>query len=126
MIKFQLGGTEVFGKLEVLAANAAPAFAAAGRAELEVELTEARYRTPVATGALRASGYVAEPQITERQIDIEIGFGGPAAPYALYVHENLSAHHKVGQAKFLESVLMESAPFMAARIAERVRLSELL
>jgi hypothetical protein len=49
--------------------------------------------------------------------------GGPAAPYAIYVHEDLEAIHPVGQAKFIESVLLESRPFMAARIAKRIDLN---
>jgi hypothetical protein len=28
---------------------------------------------------------------------------GYSAPYAIYVHENLQAHHPIGQAKFLET-----------------------
>ena len=36
------------------------------------------------------------------------------------VHENLDAFHRVGQAKFLESVLVESRPYLAARVARRM------
>lgn len=50
--------------------------------------------------------------------------GGPSAPYAIYVHEDLEAFHKVGQAKYIESVLMESRPFMAARVAKRIDLNK--
>ena len=35
---------------------------------------------------------------------VAVGF---AADYAIYVHENLQAHHPVGQAKFLESAARE-------------------
>jgi hypothetical protein len=50
-----------------------------------------------------------------------ITVGGPSASYAIYVHENLENFHPIGQAKFLESVVLESAPFLGARIATRVR-----
>jgi len=40
---------------------------------------------------------------TETQISILMGF---TMSYAIYVHENLQAHHTVGQAKFLEQPLM--------------------
>ena len=53
-----------------------------------------------------------------------MGFGGPAAGYAIYVHEDLGAFHPVGDAKFMESVLNESRPFLAKRIAARVDLTE--
>lgn len=68
-------------------------------------LTKAKMRTPIDTGALVNSGEVvvesAEP------IVIFIRFGGPAAPYAVKVHEDLEANHKVGQAKYLESSVNE-------------------
>ena len=43
----------------------------------------------------------------ESELAVGVGFGGSAAPYALFVHENLTARHyppfgKGGQAKFLE------------------------
>jgi len=43
---------------------------------------------PVATGALRGTGYVEPPDFGRGEIVVEMGFGGPAAPYALKVHEN--------------------------------------
>lgn len=88
-------------------------------AEARVELKEARRRTPVDTGELRASGFVAQT-ITRSKIETEIGFD---TPYAIFVHEDLEANHpRGGQAKFLESVLRESAPHMADRLARRLRL----
>jgi len=42
---------------------------------------------PVDTGALKSSGRVKQPEIRGTFIDVELGFGGAAAPYALYVHE---------------------------------------
>lgn len=93
------------------------------RAELDIEATESQRRTPVLTGALRAS-HLVSVEATRRDVTGRISVGGVAAPYALYVHENLEAHHNVGQAKFLESTLAESKPFLAARIAKRIPLSE--
>ncbi len=90
-------------------------------AEAEIELAEAKRRTPVKYGPLRASGHVVPPKTDNRSINVKVAFGGPSAPYAIYVHENMEAFHKTGQAKFLESVLLESAPHMAARIAARLR-----
>jgi hypothetical protein len=95
------------------------------RAELEIESTESQRKTPVETGALRASHQVSV-LATRRDVTGTIAVGGPAAPYALYVHENLEAFHPVGQAKFLESTLTESAPFLKGRIAQRISLREVV
>jgi hypothetical protein len=94
--------------------------AAALYQEAEIEMTEAKERTPVDTGALRSSGYVTPPSISGTRVTVELGFGGSAAPYAIYVHEDLDAFHTTGQAKYLESVLMESAPFIGERVAARL------
>lgn len=86
--------------------------------EAQIEMKEMKRRTPVDTGELRDSGMVHQPVSTEKKISVALSFGAEHAPY---VHENLEAFHPVGQAKFMESVLMESAPFMAERIARRLR-----
>lgn len=91
----------------------------------EEEMAEAKRRVPVDTGALAGSGYVSPPQVSGSDVSVALGFGGPAAPYALHVHENLEALHPTGQAKYLESTLVESAPYMAERIARRVAANRL-
>ena len=112
------GLKRVAARIDKLVQEGGRRFVAAARAEMEIELTEAKARTPVDTGALRASGHVDGPDGGGR---IRVVFGGPAAPYAVKVHEDLSAYHAVGQAKFLESVLLESAPYLAQRIADRMK-----
>lgn len=93
---------------------------AALRAEAEIEMTEAKRRTPVDTGALRDSGHVTGPDVAAQEATVRLVFGGPAAPYALFVHENLEAFHRVGEAKFLERPLLEAAPHLADRVAARI------
>lgn len=93
---------------------------AAMRTEYEIEMTEAKRRTPVDTGALRGSGHVTGPKRSGNTLKVMLGFGGPAAPYALRVHEDMEVWHRVGQAKFLESTILESVPYMAGRIARRI------
>lgn len=97
---------------------------AALRQECEIEMAEAKNRTPVDTGALRASGRV-ETERTSNYVRATLSFGGASAPYALKVHEDLDAYHDDGQAKYLESVLQESAPFMAARVARRLQVEKI-
>jgi hypothetical protein len=92
--------------------------------EGEIELTEMKRRTPVETDALRTSGHLEEPRIGlggfGKDIEVPIRFGGPSAGYAVIVHEDLEALHPVGQAKYVESVILESAPYLAARVAKRM------
>ena len=88
--------------------------------EAHIEMTESMKKTPVDTGALRSS-HTLETKRRGSEISATIGVGGPAAPYAVYVHEDLDAFHPVGEAKFLESTLLESKPYIAARLANRIR-----
>lgn len=95
-------------------------------------LAESQGLVPVDTGALRASGYTTEPQYQGKTVIVDIGYGGPAAKinpktgestagYALYVHENLDAFHKVGTCKFLEWPFLQAISGMAARIGDFMR-----
>lgn len=127
MITFGISGIgAMIEKLDKIGKFSPNAFGEAMYQEAQVEMTEAKKRTPVDTGTLRASGYVEPPKRSGRNISVTLGFGGAAEAYALYVHEDLEAFHKTGQAKFLESVLKESAPSMADRIAKRIDLNKAL
>lgn len=88
--------------------------------EQEAVISEAKARTPVDTGVLRASGTVLPPEVRGTEVSVTAGFGGAAAGYAVIVHERLGVHHPVGQAKFLESSFLERAPRIPANLAKRV------
>lgn len=97
--------------------------------EGQIEMTEAKKRTPVDVsqdaphpGQLRASGLVHEPVQEGKRTTVLLSFGGGAVDYAVYVHEIIENFHKVGQAKYLESVLNESRPYMGERLARRLAL----
>jgi hypothetical protein len=99
--------------------------------EAQVEMTEAKQRTPVSPtpapagvvpGSLRASGRVSPPEREGNSVKVTLSFGGPGIDYAVAQHERLDYLHTTGQAKYLESVLDESAPHMAARLAARLKL----
>lgn len=94
--------------------------------ETEIEVTEAKKRTPVDTGALRSSVHQQGPTRDWRTIYTLIVAGGPAAPYAIQVHEDLEAFHPVGQAKYIESVILESRPYMGQRLAKRIELNRVI
>lgn len=75
---------------------------------------------PVDTGALKNSGRVEQPKITPRDVSVEITYGGAAAPYALYVHEDPDASHAPGKTfKFLEKPARERAPIFTRKVKER-------
>lgn len=95
----------------------------AAYAEMAIEMKESMRRTPVEFGTARASHVLRKPFQGSGfwVIVIEVGAGG-AEGYIIPLHENLDADHpNGGQAKFLESTLHESAPYMNQRIANRVR-----
>lgn len=75
---------------------------------------------PVQTGALRASGHVTKPEETSFGYKVTLGFGGPSAPYALKVHEDLRAFHPHGTSKYLETPLLEAEKGMTGRIAAHI------
>ena len=91
-------------------------------AEAQIEKTESMRRTPVDEGTLKASHHVTAPETKGGVTSVHIRVGGAAAPYAVYVHEDLEANHTTGQAKFLESTLKESAPHILNRVARRIEL----
>jgi hypothetical protein len=84
-------------------------------------MTAAKLRTPVDTGALRSSGLVSAPVTVGQSITVTLSFGGPAVPYALIVHEDLTARHVVGEAKYLEKSVREALPGLDARLAADLR-----
>jgi hypothetical protein len=77
---------------------------------------------PVDTGALRASGQVRPPEVSGTNVEVVIGYGGPAADYAIYVHEDLEANHAPGtSAKFLEVPVLNRLPEWQDEIVHRVK-----
>lgn len=97
------------------------AVAAAGLEELEKTMTNAKMRTPVDTGVLRASGTVLKPKFRGKKVEIVAGFGGAAKTYAVSVHENVTARHTVGESKFLERAFLDRLPRMDINLADGVR-----
>ncbi|HEX6880941.1 MAG TPA: HK97 gp10 family phage protein [Terriglobales bacterium] len=80
------------------------------------EMKEAKRLTPKDEGTLRDSGIVDEPRWEGSNLVMELGFGGAAEEYAAIVHEDLEAFHAEGQAKFLETPLNESEPYLDQRV----------
>jgi len=124
--EFRLDGENLMrSKLRRIAKDSPDEFARAQYQETQVETAESRRRTPFDTGTLRGTVQTEGPERQGKHIITSVSAGGPAAPYAVYVHEDLEVEHPHGQAKFIESTLNESAPFMGARIARRIDLNRL-
>lgn len=118
------GRAEMQAKLQSVARQYPDRVGKALLAELKIELVEVVKRTPKESGDLRDSEKVLGPIQEGKSLIGLIVAGGPDAPYATIVHEDLEAFHKVGQAKYIESVLLESRAFIGARIAKRLNIAE--
>jgi hypothetical protein len=91
-------------------------------------LNESKELVPVDTAALKDSGRVELPNVSPDGISVEITYGGAAAPYALFVHEDMTMDHspskptavtgrpRRGQAKFLEIPVTENAEKFFKRV----------
>ena len=98
--------------------------------EGEQIMTKSKEQCPVDVGNLRSTGHVELPEIKGKRVTVELGYGGPSGMtgpnakyvgYALYVHEDLTARHKVGKAKFLEDPMVEAANGLADRVASYIK-----
>jgi HK97 gp10 family phage protein len=115
------GVREMIANMERLARDTRRAKQRALTKFANIEMTEMKKRTPVATGTLRDSGIVDPPTWNGDTVTVTLGFGGAAEQYAIYVHEDLEAFHPVGQAKFVESVLNESERYFESRIRDDIK-----
>lgn len=68
--------------------------------------------TPVDTGNLRSSAF-----IKAAKDKVSIGY---TAAYAFVVHEDLEAHHEVGEAKYLERAVTRNKPRILQELADSV------
>lgn len=113
------GGDALLRKMRALGVSGLRAGARSLQESAENIMTiSKRDFVPVETGTLRSSGIVQLPEISRDSVSVKLGYGGPAAPYAIYVHENPRAgktggvspsgviykrYSKVGQWKYLET-----------------------
>lgn len=78
---------------------------------------------PVRFGVLKASGEVHLPRVKGSKAFCEITYGGPAVPYAMYVHEippSRAKHDYPTRWKYLENPVRIYAQGMAERMRVRV------
>lgn len=115
------GAQELRNMLEVSGKDAGKIVGQVITEEANMIFAKALVLTPIDTGALRGSGGVSAPINTPQGIGVDIFFGGPAAPYALYVHEIMYYQHNAPtQAKYLEQPFMERLPNIQQNMARRI------
>jgi hypothetical protein len=115
------GAQELRRMLEVSGKDAGKIVGQVILEEANMIFAKAMVLTPIDTGALRGSGGVSAPMNMPSGIGVDIFFGGPAAPYALYVHEIMYYKHNAPtQAKFLEQPFMERLPNIQQNMARRI------
>ena len=121
-IKARIRGSKALQReLKKRAREAPKALAGALFIEAERIMGKSKRLVPVDTGALRASGHVQLPKISGKKVRVVLGYGGAAAPYAVFVHERPARHNAPTQWKYLETPLNAAIPGMAGRIARRLR-----
>ncbi|MGE5619537.1 MAG: hypothetical protein ACM3US_09805 [Sphingomonadaceae bacterium] len=94
--------------------------------EAEAIMTDSKENyCPKDLGNLYNSGHVQPPKIQGKKVDVEMGYGGPAADYALIVHEWLDpkVHWSIPGTgpKYLEKPILAAAPGMANRLANYIK-----
>ena len=118
-LKLTITGTDqIARKLRALASHTPESIVIGMYALAERIAADAVRRTPVDTGRLRSSGYVAPPSQTGNKNKLEIGFG---TDYAVAVHERTDVTHEVGEAKFLEKAVMAKAKGSLSFIAKHAQ-----
>lgn len=136
-VTFKIKGTRSMQrKLNRLVAQFENRLPVALQTEAELIMTKSKQDfVPVDLGTLRASGHVERVRREGKTLIVRLVYGGPSAPYALAVHEHLSAHSPptwrgvtvtFGPGdrgpKYLERPIVDAAPGMPARLAARLKL----
>lgn len=115
-----VGFEDLQRKLQRLGAGAIHMLGRALYEEAEGMMGDSKqHYVPVDTGVLRSTGHVLLPDIRHNQVTVDMGFGGPAAPYAITQHEE-NYHHTVGERKYLETPVYRRVPSAPRRMAANI------
>lgn len=94
MLSMQIKGLDDLTRMIERGERAVIAAAAGAVTEVAFEVgRKADDLVPVDTGALRGSQTIKLPRKDPRGIRAEVAYGGPAAPYAVVQHEDLTLWH---------------------------------
>jgi len=115
------GGDELLNMLKTVPPEAAQVVGQAILEEATNIFNKSQILVPVDTGALRGSGGVSAPIYSSGGVAVDVFYGGPAASYALIVHEIQEYYHNPPtQAKYLEQPFMEALPNIQKNMASRI------
>lgn len=121
MIKIEISNLKDFErKINALPGQVLDEAARVLREEAETVMTASKELVPVDTGTLRSTGHVP-PTIKEgNSVEVTMAYGGPAAKYAVHVHENIKAgiHWSVPGTgpKYLERPYLAAIPGIPAKL----------
>jgi hypothetical protein len=116
------GDVAMRARLRLLGARAPGVVGGALYRFAERVMAASKREVPVKTGVLRGSGHVVPPTFRGGQVEVELGYGGPAMAYATEVHENENAEHKdPTKWKYLEDPLKAAAGELLADVGAVVR-----
>jgi len=127
MINFSISGTlDMLKKIQKINAYSPSEFGRALAKETDIEVLECKRQSPVESHDMQREIHREGPFIEGRRIWCEIQTGEKSIDYALKQHEDLDLFHSVGNAKFIEGPIKESAPSMGKRVAARIDLNKAL
>lgn len=117
-LKVTIGGTSKYiGTIKQFQVTSTAALVQGMYLEGERIMADAKSEfVPVLTGVLKGSGRVHEPRdLGNGVFEVRLTFGGPAASYALEVHERPKSIGQ-GKNKYLEKPFRAAVPGMAKRL----------
>jgi hypothetical protein len=121
-VNVTLSGTDAL--VRVLARGGKNVVPVVGRAIHEEALLifdESQSEVPYRYGYLAGSGMVDPPVVTGSNVEVQIGYGGAAAPYALMVHESRDKKFRNGRkSKYLEDPVMRAVGRFGDSVGRRV------
>lgn len=122
MLKIEIEGVKLKSVLNQLTPETLQAAGIGLHNEAERIMTRSKEEfVPVQTGALRSTGHVGDVEVRSNEVIVEMGYGGPATPYAVAQHERLDYQHPgQGQPKYLERPTLDALNGMSSRIAPDV------
>lgn len=107
-------------KLKALGRNWPLVVEKALRQEASLVMDDAHDRTPIDLGTLRGT-YALDVKRTKGRITAILQVGGPAAPYAIHVHERPELKHTVGEAFYLKNAIDAVRHSISERIGARIK-----
>lgn len=110
------GTGQVVRNLEAYGKKGEAALEAALYQEALEVMADSKREVPVDTGTLRSTGHVEKPSKKMGSVSVTMKYGGPAAKYALKVHETHAT-----KSKYLERPFLQSLRGLPARLAARMK-----